>query len=83
MLLKPENKDKLVAILTYHVVSGEVMSTDLSNGQQAKTVNGKEVTVSIFNDPVKISGAKVIAADIKANNGVVHIIDKVMLPPGM
>nr|WP_245701874.1 fasciclin domain-containing protein [Roseivirga misakiensis] len=83
MLLKPENKDKLVAILTYHVVAGKVMSTDLSNGQKAATVNGQKVTVSIGNGDVKISGAKVIAADVKAKNGVVHIIDKVILPPNM
>mgnify|MGYP005633607939 CR=1 FL=1 len=83
MLLKPENKSKLVAILTYHVVAGKVMSTDLSNGQKAATVNGEKVTVSIANGTVKISGAKVIAADVKAKNGVVHIIDKVILPPNM
>ncbi len=83
MLLKPENKDKLVAILTYHVVSGKVMSTDLSNGQKAKTVQGENVDVSIYGGNVKISGAKVVAADVKAKNGVVHVIDKVILPPSM
>ena len=83
MLLKPENKDKLVAILTYHVVSGKVMSTDLSNGQKAATVQGQNVTVSIADGAVRISGAKVIAADVVAKNGVVHIIDKVILPPNM
>lgn len=83
MLLKPENKDKLVAILTYHVVSGKVMSTDLSNGQKAKTVQGENVDVAIANGSVQISGAKVLAADVKANNGVVHVIDKVILPPSM
>ncbi|OEK03738.1 hypothetical protein BFP97_03920 [Roseivirga sp. 4D4] len=83
MLLKPENKDKLVAILTYHVVAGKVMSTDLSNGQKAKTVQGQNVSVSISGSTVKISGAKVVAADVKAKNGVVHIIDKVILPPNM
>lgn len=83
MLLKPENKDKLVSILTYHVVSGKVMSTDLSNGQKAKTVQGENVDVSIYGGNVKISGAKVVAADVKAKNGVVHVIDKVILPPSM
>ncbi len=83
MLLKPENKDKLVAVLTYHVVSGKVMSTDLSNGQKAKTVQGENVSVDISYGNVKISGAKVIAADVKASNGVVHVIDKVILPPSM
>jgi uncharacterized surface protein with fasciclin (FAS1) repeats len=83
MLLKPENKDKLVAILTYHVVAGKVMSTDLSNGQEAATVQGEKVKVSIYNGKVKISGANVIAADVSASNGVVHVIDAVILPPSM
>lgn len=81
-LLKPENKDQLVAILTYHVVGAKVMSTDLKNGQKAKTVQGEEITVDLSNG-VKISGANVTAADVKASNGVVHIIDKVILPPSM
>lgn len=83
MLLKPENKDKLVAILTYHVVSGKVMSKDLSDGQKAATVQGEKVSVSISGGTVKINDAKVIAADVKAKNGVVHVIDKVILPPNM
>ncbi|MFT6971703.1 MAG: putative surface protein with fasciclin (FAS1) repeats [Roseivirga sp.] len=83
MLLKPENKDKLIAILTYHVVAGKVMSTDLSNGQEAATVQGEKVTVAIAMGKVKISGATVIAADVKASNGVVHVIDTVILPPSM
>jgi len=83
MLLKPENKDKLVAILTYHVVAGKVMSSDLSNGQKAKTVQGEEVSVDISGGAVRISGAKVVAADVEASNGVVHVIDQVILPPSM
>lgn len=83
MLLKPENKDKLVAILTYHVVAGKVMSSDLSNGQMAKTVQGENVKVNISYGNVSISGAKVVAADVMASNGVVHVIDKVILPPSM
>ena len=83
MLLKPENKDKLVAILTYHVVSGKVMSGDLSNGQKAGTVQGGNVKVSINGSTVKINDAKVVAADVKAKNGVVHVIYKVILPPSM
>jgi uncharacterized surface protein with fasciclin (FAS1) repeats len=83
MLLKPENKDKLVAILTYHVVSGKVMSTDLSNGQKAGTVQGEKVKVSIKGSTVKINDAQVVAADVKAKNGVVHVINKVILPPSM
>ena len=83
MLLKPENKDKLVAVLTYHVVGAKVMSTNLSNGQKAKTVQGEEVAVSIYGGKVKISGADVVAADVAASNGVVHVINKVILPPSM
>jgi len=83
MLLMPENKDKLVAILTYHVVAGKVMSSDLSNGQKAATVQGESVMVDISYGNVKISGAKVVAADVAASNGVVHVIDKVILPPSM
>ena len=81
-LLKPENKDQLVSVLTYHVVAASVMSTDLSDGQTAETVQGEEVTVDL-SDGAMINGAKVTAADIKASNGVVHVIDKVILPPSM
>ena len=83
MLLKPENKEKLVAVLTYHVVSGKVMSNDLSNGQKATTVQGEKVKVAIKGKEVRISGAKVAAADVAASNGVVHVIDRVILPPSM
>jgi len=78
-LLKPENKEKLAAILTYHVVSGKVMSKDLSNGQKAKTVNGQEVVVTI-EDGVKIDTAAVVTADLEASNGVIHVIDSVIMP---
>ena len=80
-LLKPENKDKLVAVLTYHVVAGEVRSTDLSNGQMAKTVQGSEIKVSLSDKGAWINDAGVVAADVDASNGVVHVIDKVILPP--
>ena len=80
-LLKPENKDQLVAILTYHVIPSKVMSTDLSDGLKAETVNGSKIKVGINDGTVKINGAKVIAADIQASNGVVHVIDQVILPP--
>ena len=82
-LLKPENKSQLAAILKYHVVSGKVMSTDLSNGQKAATVQGEKVGVSIKNGTVKIDDAQVVMADVQAKNGVVHVIDKVILPPSM
>jgi uncharacterized surface protein with fasciclin (FAS1) repeats len=77
-LLKPENKDKLVKILTYHVVPGAVMSTDLKAGPVA-TVEGSEVTIEL-GDHVKVDGAKVVKADIKASNGVIHVIDQVIIP---
>ncbi len=82
MLLKPENKDKLVSILTYHVVSGTVKSTSLANGMSAATVQGDDIKVDLTSG-VKINDAKVSAADIMASNGVVHVIDKVILPPSL
>lgn len=81
-LLKPENKDKLISVLTYHVIGASVMSGDLKDGMSATTVQGEEVTVDLTNG-VKISGAEVISADIKASNGVVHVINQVILPPSM
>jgi uncharacterized surface protein with fasciclin (FAS1) repeats len=78
-LLKPENKDKLTAILTYHVVAGKVMSTDLTNGMTAATVQGGEVTI-MTEGGVKVNDANVTTADIAATNGVIHVIDKVIMP---
>ncbi|MCF8222651.1 MAG: fasciclin domain-containing protein [Bacteroidales bacterium] len=80
-LLLPENKDQLVAILSYHVVAGKVKSTDLSDGMKAKTVQGSNIKVGISDAGVKINDASVKSADIEASNGVVHVIDKVILPP--
>lgn len=79
-LLKPENKDKLVAILTYHVIPGAVMAADLTEGQKAATVNGAEVTITLEGG-AKVNGAVISAADIAATNGVIHVIDSVILPP--
>jgi len=78
-LLMPENKDQLVAILTYHVVPGKVMSTDLSDGMMAATVNGAEVTITTEGG-VMVNGANVTAADIETSNGVIHVIDAVLMP---
>lgn len=78
-LLKPENKDQLVAILTYHVVPGKVMSTDLSDDMTAQTVQGGEITIDLDNG-VMVNDASVVTADIEAENGVIHVIDKVILP---
>ena len=79
-LLKPENKDQLIAVLTYHVVPAKVMSTDIA-GKKASvlTVEGDRLSVNARNG-VKVDGAKVVAADIVATNGVIHVIDKVLIP---
>jgi len=78
-LLLPENKDQLIAILTYHVISGKVMSGDLSNGMTAATVQGGDVTI-MTEGGVTVNGANVVSADIEASNGVIHVIDAVILP---
>jgi len=79
-LLKPENKDKLTAVLTYHVVAGNVMSSQLADGQKVATLNGQELTVAIKDGVVTINGAKVIAADLAGSNGVIHVVEGVLLP---
>ena len=81
MLLKPENKDKLVAVLTYHVVPGKVVAADVVKLKEAKTVNGAPVAIMVNGDTVMINDATVIKADVDASNGVIHVIDKVILPP--
>lgn len=78
-LLLPENKDTLAKILTYHVVPSEVMAADVTDGDVA-TVEGQSVTLSTA-DGVTVNGAKVVQADVVADNGVVHVIDAVLLPP--
>ena len=78
-MLKPENKEKLVKILTYHVVPGAVMSTELKDGEEVTTVEGSEVKIEVGRG-VKVDDAKVVKADIKASNGIIHVIDKVILP---
>lgn len=79
-LLKPENKAKLSAILTYHVVSGKVTAADVVKLKSANTVNGKAVKIAAGKTGVKINDAKVTATDIKASNGVIHVIDTVLIP---
>ena len=81
-LLLPENRDRLVSVLTYHVVPAKVMSTDLSDGADAPTVQGETLRVDLSNG-VRINGANVVKADIKTANGVIHVIDTVMLPPAL
>lgn len=84
-LLKPENKDKLAAILTYHVVAGKVMAADLSDGQEVETVQGGTLTVGIDGDKVTLTDengttVNVVKTDIGADNGVIHVIDGVVQP---
>lgn len=79
-LLKPENKDKLIAILTYHVVPGKVMSGEVVNLNSAKTVNGKELKIHVKDGTVMVDNASVTKADIASSNGVIHIIDTVVIP---
>ncbi|MEO8129266.1 MAG: fasciclin domain-containing protein [Bryobacteraceae bacterium] len=79
-LLKPENKAKLVAILTYHVVPGKVMAAAVVKLHMAKTVNGQELAVKASKDSVMIDNAKVTKTDILCTNGVIHVIDTVVLP---
>ena len=82
-LLKPENKGQLVNILTYHVVSGKVLSGTVVtlNGKNVKTVNGATVRVTVKNGKVMVNNANVTAVDVAASNGVIHVIDSVLLPP--
>jgi len=80
-LLKPENKAKLTAILTYHVVPGAVKAEQVTKLDEAKTVNGAMVKVSTDHGKVMINNANVVKADIPASNGVIHVIDSVILPP--
>jgi uncharacterized surface protein with fasciclin (FAS1) repeats len=78
-LLKPENKAKLAGILTYHVLAGKVMAADVKTSK-AKTVNGKELDIKAGTDGVMVNGAKVVKTDIATSNGVIHVIDTVVLP---
>lgn len=79
-LLKPENKHKLAAILKYHVVAGEIEAGDIKSGRShVRTVGGKQITVRKHGG-VRVNNAKVVSADVKASNGVIHVIDRVLLP---
>ena len=78
-LLKPENKAKLVAILTYHVVAGKVMAADVKT-MKAKTINGQELDIKVADGHVTVDSARVVKTDVAASNGVIHVIDSVMSP---
>ncbi len=80
-LLKPENKAQLVAILTYHVVPGKMVAADVVKQKDLKTVNGKMLAVSAKPNDVMVGNANIVATDIAASNGVIHVIDSVVLPP--
>jgi uncharacterized surface protein with fasciclin (FAS1) repeats len=80
-LLKPENKAKLVAILTYHVVPGKLMAGDVVKAKELNTVNGAPLEIEAKSGSVMVDNAKVVATDIQASNGVIHVIDSVVLPP--
>jgi uncharacterized surface protein with fasciclin (FAS1) repeats len=82
-LLKPENKEKLVAILKYHVIASKAMAADVVklDGKKVKTVEGSEVSIKVTNGTVYADKAKVIKTDIAATNGVIHVIDTVLMPP--
>jgi uncharacterized surface protein with fasciclin (FAS1) repeats len=79
-LLKPENKEKLRAILTYHVVAGDLKAAQVTQLSSAKTVNGQDVTIMFQGGKVMVNDATVVKADIPASNGVIHVIDTVLLP---
>ena len=79
-LLKPENKGKLVAILTYHVVPGRHLAAQVTEMTSAKTVNGQPLTISVNGGTVMVNNAKVVKTDVLCSNGVIHVIDSVVLP---
>ena len=79
-LLKPENKDKLIAVLTYHVVPGKVESKDVIKLREAKTVQGQALQIRSSGGSVMVDNAKVVTTDISCTNGVIHVIDTVVLP---
>lgn len=79
-LLKPENRNQLIAVLRYHVVAGDVPSAQAVKLSEAETLNGQNVSISSNRGEVEVEGATVIAADVEASNGVIHVIDRVILP---
>ena len=82
-LLKPENKQKLQRILTYHVVAGKVAAAEVTKMKSAKTVSGDTITIHAADGAVRVDDARVVKADVMASNGVIHVIDTVILPKGL
>jgi uncharacterized surface protein with fasciclin (FAS1) repeats len=82
-LLEPENRDKLRRILTYHVVAGKVMASDVVKLKSANAVSGDTIAVNVANGVVRVDSARVVKTDIAASNGVIHVIDTVILPKGL
>jgi uncharacterized surface protein with fasciclin (FAS1) repeats len=78
-LLKPENRERLASILKYHVVPGKVMAADVKT-MEAKTAQGQNISLKVSDEGVMVNGAKVVKADVPASNGVIHVIDAVILP---
>jgi uncharacterized surface protein with fasciclin (FAS1) repeats len=83
MLMRPENREKLRSVLQYHVVPGRVNAQQVMGMSSAKTASGQTVRVSMMGDQVMIGNAHVVKADVMASNGIVHVIDTVLMPPGM
>lgn len=83
MLMRPENRDKLRALLQYHVVPGRVMASQVMKMDNARTVSNQNLKIMMMGDQVMIGDAHVVKADVMANNGIVHVIDTVLMPPGM
>lgn len=79
-LLKPENKTKLAKVLNYHVISGKLKTADLKDGQELTTVQGEKLKVSVKDKKVMVGGANVTGAELDASNGIIHVIDKVLMP---
>lgn len=80
-LMKPESKEKLAAVLKYHVIAGRIMAADLRDGQQLTTVNGEKVKVTVKDGQVMINNATVTIPDVVSKNGITHVINQVLLPP--
>ncbi len=79
-LLKPENKDQLVAVLSYHVLPGRYGATQVAGMSEARTVNGENLDIAATDGVVTVHGARVVSADVNASNGVIHVIDQVLIP---